>query len=446
MADHVPSVVHQRTGFQQHAGLRWKMVRRLKLVEKQNTQLANVLGVRLVFLQAAREAASSYQQLTRGNVVTVRLRPGKGLMGDFLDQSLAKADARNRKIPDIKVAAQRDERKSGDTQYVRAIAPDAVGLHALAHIALQKIGQAFAQQRKLERGKSMKAGTWCDIRERFRVATQSNRDLVAEVRARWQARFEKSAHVAADLFGLHRTDSTGNFQRGHQADGAYGQLRALLDGVIADDADLQAAAAEIGDATRRRFGPERGHDCYSAETRLFRRIDHFQSDAALLFDLAHERVAIASFARGAGRHSAITRHAKFIHDFVKVAERFYAFFEKIFAEAVAQKNAFAETKRVSFVDQRLDIERGIGPRDGEAHGIGARVDGGDMNRLGHFGIYRQRCASAAEGVYFVARIPSCSPMRWRSCLLTADTLASPSSSMNEWRLAMTSNSRLIIVW
>ena len=84
-------------------------------------------------------------------------------------------------------------------------------------------------------------------------------------------------------------------------------------------------------------------------------------------------------------------------------------------------------------------------RDGEAHGVGARVDGGDMNRLGHFGIYRQRCASAAEGVYLVARIPNCSPMRWRSCLLTAETLASPSSSMKEWRLAITSNSRLIIV-
>ena len=40
-----------------------------------------------------------------------------------------------------------------------------------------------------------------------------------------------------------------------------------------------------------------------------------------------------------------------------------------------------------------------------------------MNRLGHFGIYRQRCASAAEGVYFVARIPNRSPMRWRKLLV-----------------------------
>jgi len=292
----------------------------------------------------------------------------------------------------------------------------------------------------------MEAGTGRDIRERFRVSSKGDCHLVAEVWPGWQTGFEKRAYVATDLFGLHRADRAGDFQCGHQADGAHGQLRALLDGMVADDADLQAPAAEIGDATRRRFRPERGHDRYSAKPRLFRGIDHFQSDAALLLDLAHESVAVAGFAGRARRHGAIARHTKFIHDFVKVAERFYSLFEKIFAEAVAQKHAFAETKRISFVDQGFDVERGVGARDGEAHGIGARVDGGDMNRLGHFGNYRQRCASAAEGVYFVARMPNCSPIRWRSCLLTADTLASPSSSMNEWRLAITSNSRLIMVW
>src|SRR5258707_867453 len=63
---------------------------------------------------------------------------------------------------------------------------------------------------------------------------------------------------------------------------------------------------------------------------------------------------------------------------------------------------------------------------------------------------RQRIAEqlgirAAEGVYFVARIPNCSPMRCRNCLFTAGTLASPSRSRQLCFLAMTSNSRLIIV-
>src|SRR6185369_3163171 len=108
---------------------------------------------------------------------------------------------------------------------------------------------------------------------------------------------------------------------------------------------------------------------------------------------------------------------------------------------------FAQTQRIALVVQRLDVHGGIGARDRKAHGVGARIDCGEMNRLGHgLGVYRQRCASAAEGAYFVARIPSCSPMRCRNCLFTADTLASPSSSMKPWRLAMTSNSRLIMVW
>jgi len=146
MADHVPGVMHERAGFQQNARLCRKMVDGLKLVEEQNAQLANVLGVRLILLQAPRETASAHEQLPRGYVVTVRLRPGKGLMGDFLDQSFAKADAGDRKIANVEVAPQRDKRKCSDAQHVRAIAPDAVGLHALAHIALQEIWQAFAQQ------------------------------------------------------------------------------------------------------------------------------------------------------------------------------------------------------------------------------------------------------------------------------------------------------------
>lgn len=50
MTDHVPDVVQQRTRLQQNSSLRRQMVHRLKLVEKQNAQLADVLGVRLVLL------------------------------------------------------------------------------------------------------------------------------------------------------------------------------------------------------------------------------------------------------------------------------------------------------------------------------------------------------------------------------------------------------------
>src|SRR6267143_458484 len=108
--------------------------------------------------------------------------------------------------------------------------------------------------------------------------------------------------------------------------------------------------------------------------------------------------------------------------------------------------ASREAEGKAFVDERFDIESGIGASDGQADGVGAGVDGGDVYRLGHELCYRQRWARAEEGVYLEARMPSCSPMRWLNCLLTAETLASPSSSMKALRLAMFSSSRLIMVW
>jgi hypothetical protein len=130
---------------------------------------------------------------------------------------------------------------------------------------------------------------------------------------------------------------------------------------------------------------------------------------------------------------------------VKMTKGFDTFLEDFFAKAMADENAFAEAERKTFVDERFDIESRKGADDGQADGVGAGVDGGDVDRLGHDFSYRQRCARAEEGVYFEARMPSCSPMRCRNCLLTAETLASPSSSMKALRLAMFSSSRLIIV-
>src|SRR5262249_40875884 len=110
------------------------------------------------------------------------------------------------------------------------------------------------------------------------------------------------------------------------------------------------------------------------------------------------------------------------------------------------KDTFAQAKRETFRLQGLDVQRGIGAGDGKADGVRTGIDGRDMDRLGHRLAYRQRWGRGAEGLDFVERIPSCSAMRWRSCLFTVETLASPSSSMKLCFLAITSNSRLIIVW
>ena len=55
-----------------------------------------MLCVGLIILEAACEAARSDQELAEPRVVTMRLFAGKGFAGDFLQQTFANADARNR--------------------------------------------------------------------------------------------------------------------------------------------------------------------------------------------------------------------------------------------------------------------------------------------------------------------------------------------------------------
>ena len=164
-----------------------------------------------------------------------------------------------------------------------------------------------------------------------------------------KARFEESANVAANLFGLNGTNGAGNSERGHQANGADGKLGALKDGMVAKDIDFEAAAAEIDDAVRRGFRAESGDGGFPAEARFFFCGDDFEAQACGLLDAADERAAVAGFAGSAGGDGAIFGDAVFLHDFVEMAEGFDGLLENFFAETVADENALAETEREAFV-------------------------------------------------------------------------------------------------
>src|SRR4029077_4391374 len=174
------------------------------------------------------------------------------------------------------------------------------------------------------------------------VAAKGDGDAFREVWPRRQARLQQRAHVSAYLLRLRGANYAGKGQRGHQANGADGQLRVLLNRMVAEDVDLQAAAAEVRDAARRRFRSERCDGRFPSQPRFFRSADYLERDACLLFDLPDEGVAIARFAGSAGGHGAITRHAKFVHHFLEMAKRFHTLLESIFAETMAQEYAFAE--------------------------------------------------------------------------------------------------------
>src|SRR2546429_359826 len=83
----------------------------------------------------------------------------------------------------------------------------------------------------------------------------------------------------------------------------------------------------------------------------------------------------------AGSHSAIARHTEVVHHFAKIPECFNGFFEDVFTKTRPQKDVFPEAKRVAFRLQGFNVQGRIRARYGEAHGIGAGVDGGDVDRF-----------------------------------------------------------------
>ena len=155
--------------------------------------------------------------------------------------------------------------------------------------------------------------------------------------------------------------------------------------MVAKDAEFQAPAAQVDDATRLRFRAHGGDDRFAAETRFFLGAYDFQRDASGLLDGTGKILAILGFAGGAGGDGAIFGDAVFLHKFTEPAEGFDAFFEDVFAEAMAYEDAFAEAQRAALVDEGFDIESGIGASDREADCIGAGIDSGYVDRFRHVG-------------------------------------------------------------
>ena len=244
-------------------------------------------------------------------------------------------------------------------------------------------GKAFAKQRHFDRGESVLARARRHIRQRFGVSAKRNGHFVGKIQAVRQTRFQQRAHITPHLLGLHGMNYAGNVERGHQPHGADGKLHALDDAVVAKDAEFQAAAAKIHDAARLRAGSHGRQGGDAAEARFFLGADHFQANAGGLLDAMNEGVAVLRFTGGAGGDGAILGHAKFIHDFAKVAEGLDALIQQFFTEAVAHEDAFAQPQRIALRGQGLDVQGGIGAGDGEADCIGAGVDGGDVDRLRH---------------------------------------------------------------
>ncbi len=231
-----------------------------------------------IAVEAARKNASAYQKLARRRIVTMRLLARERFARNFTKQSFANADARNGKRAQIQISAERDENQSGDAHDVGAIAADTECLHARFDVTAKQIREAFAEKRKFKRGEPVFARAGCKIGERFGVAAECDGEFAAKIGPRRKFGFKQGVKIFANLLRLGRRNHAGNSERGHQPNGADGQLRGLNDGVVAQNAEFQTAAAEVHDATKRRFRAESRKDRFPAQARLFVRADDFEAN------------------------------------------------------------------------------------------------------------------------------------------------------------------------
>ena len=251
-----------------------------------------MFGVALIVFEAAAKATCAEEHLARGSVVAVRFFSRKGLASNLLQKAFANTDSGNGERTNIEIAAERGKDDGGDAHNVGAVAPHAVGFHTLADVATENVGKALAKERQLQSRQPVTPRTWCNVCEGFGVSAQRDRDLIGKVGAIGKPGFEQGANVATNLLRFRRPNHAGNAESGHQADGADGKLRALQNGVVSQDAELQAAATQVDDAARRRFRTERGNDSFAAQTRFFLGADYFQTNAGGLLDAANQTVTI----------------------------------------------------------------------------------------------------------------------------------------------------------
>ena len=277
VADGVAYVMKQCSRFKQHARISRKVMHRLQLIKKLEADFANVFRVAAVAVEAAGKNSRSAEHLARFGIVSVRFFAREGFAGDLAEETFPNSDTGNRKRAEIQVTAKRKKDQTGNPHDIGAIAADAIDFHARIYVASKKIGETLAEKRKLKCAEPMFARAGSKVSQRFGVATQCDGKFVAEIGARRKSGFEKSSQIFANLIGLGRRNRASNSKSCHQANRAHRELRGLHHAVIAKNADFEAAAAEVGDAAKRRFGAERGKDGFPAEAGFFRGTDDFET-------------------------------------------------------------------------------------------------------------------------------------------------------------------------
>src|SRR6266851_2438470 len=148
------------------------MMRGLQLIEKENAQLAHMLGMLLIVSEPPRKTSCPNNELPCLGIVVMGLLARKCIPRNFLQQSFANADPGYRKRAQIQISPEGDKRNRRDPHHVGAVAPYRIRLHSRAHVASQNVRQPPAQERELHRRQTMLSRPWRDVRQGLRVSAK----------------------------------------------------------------------------------------------------------------------------------------------------------------------------------------------------------------------------------------------------------------------------------
>ena len=144
-------VVQERRDLEQHALVVGHAVDVAELVEQRARELAHVLAVRGVVIDAVRERARRGEQRLVVRALGPLLLLARRL-GELEQHRLADADARRHQPRDPELARRRREHERGDADHLGAVALDAVALHPLLDGGADDRRQRLLERRELEAG------------------------------------------------------------------------------------------------------------------------------------------------------------------------------------------------------------------------------------------------------------------------------------------------------
>ncbi len=424
--DEHAGIVQQRGACEHGAGLKIQMVIGPELIEELQGQHPNLLGVIQIAAHPASKGFRADQHFVGMLVLFFRQLRRADLCGcQLVQQPFAHADPRRDHVPQPQPGATvtstmaatpmtsaRSRRTLND--FIRPSTPSCRMCHRRS-----RSSRGFSVVKPPMRGPAASVA---------RVsALPPQATLYDSVRAwpRRQRALQHGQHVQANFVGGMFVNHALGFERFHQPDSAQRQADAFVQHAVAELIQLQAAAAQIENESRRIEIAKCAQHRHPHQASLFIAGDHFQIDSGGVPDAIDQNVAVAGFARGAGGDGAIGDDLVRVHDAAEFAKGVSGIAQGLAIKLSRSKCGVAQAHRSAHRFDNFPVVRGANARDDQPKGVRAGVNRRQMDGFAEVsapqGGQRRgwpvvRALNAQMGGNAFSQVP----------LFTVATLASPS--------------------